>query len=494
MTSAPNPPWPACSQPFGAVWAMMVGFFLIVVDSTVVAVGNPVIKQEFAATYEAVIWATSAYLLMFAVLLLVGGRLGDRFGPKNVYLAGLALFTAASLWCGMSGSIGMLIAGRVAQGVGAALLTPQTLSVVTRTFPAERRGVAMSIWGATAAIGMFVGPLAGGLLVDGLGWRWIFFLNVPVGVLGILLARRLVPALPGRRHRFDVVGVLLSMAGIGLIVFGVQEGRNYDWGHWIWGCLVGGLLLLAVFVIWQSVQRHEPLVPLKLFGHRDFSLANAGIGLTSFAVAAFVVPLMFYLQEVRGMSATHAALVTVPLAIATGVLAPIAGRLVDRAHPRAVVGPGFAAMTVALVWLSLEMDPATPIWRLLLPLTVIGAAGAFTWEPLAAIASRTLPSDLAGAGSAVYNTTRQVGAVLSSASIVAVMTALLDPHLGDGAGKISGPLKESFAGAMAQSMLLPAFAAGLGAITTLFFVAHPHAPRRLTTVKGQPELNASTAP
>src|SRR5699024_1792019 len=147
-------PTPTSSQPFRAVWAMMVGFFLIVVDSTVVAVANPALKHEFGAGYEAVIWVTSAYLLMFAAFLLIGGRLGDRFGPKTVYLIGLGIFTAASLWCGLAESIGMLIGGRVAQGIGAALLTPQTFSVVTRSFPAHRRGVAMSIWGATAAVGM----------------------------------------------------------------------------------------------------------------------------------------------------------------------------------------------------------------------------------------------------------------------------------------------------------------------------------------------------
>ncbi|MGV0714906.1 MFS transporter [Mycolicibacterium sp. XJ662] len=489
MTSAPTPPGLTSSQPFRAVWAMMIGFFLIVVDSTVVAVANPVIKQDFATTYEAVIWATSAYLLMFAALLLVGGRLGDRFGPKNVYLVGLALFTAASSWCGLSESIGMLIVGRLAQGVGAALLTPQTLSVVTRIFPAERRGVAMSIWGATAAIGMFVGPLAGGVLVDGLGWRWIFLLNIPIGALGLILARRLVPALPGRRHRFDVLGVLLSGAGISLIVFGLQEGRNHSWALDIWLCLVGGLLLLAVFVIWQSVQPREPLVPLKLFRRRDFSLSNVGIALTSFAVVAFVVPLMFYLQDVRGLSATHAALVTVPMAVATGVLAPVVGRLVDRFHPRVIVGPGFAAMSVALVWLAMEMEPTTPVWRLMLPLTMIGAAGAFTWEPLAATASRTLPPELAGAGSAVYNTIRQVGAVLSSASIAALMAALLHRRPDDAAGQLPDTLQEPFAEAMALSVLLPAAAAGLGVITALFFVGHPRSP---ATARTQPKLKAGT--
>jgi EmrB/QacA subfamily drug resistance transporter len=476
------------SHPFRALWAMMVGFFLIVVDSTVVAVANPVIKQEFDVNYDSVIWVTSAYLLVFAVCLLVGGRLGDQFGPKNVYLLGLALFTASSLWCGLSGSIGMLIAARAAQGIGAALLTPQTLSTITRTFPPERHGVAMSLWGATAGVGMFAGPLAGGVLVDGLGWQWIFLINVPIGVAGFVLAVLLIPDLPGQRHRLDVLGVLLSAAGIGLIVFGLQEGQNHEWAWSIWGVIATGLGLLAAFVGWQAVQRREPLIPLTLFRHRDFSLSNAGIALVSFAFVAFAVPLMFYLQEVCGLSPTRSALTIAPMAIATAVLAPIVGWMVDRAHPRPIVGFGFAMLAISLLWLSLEMTPTTPVWRLVLPLTLMGAAGAFTWEPLAVTASRTLPPDLAGAGSAVYNTVRQVGAVLSSASVAALMAWLLGTEPSErAAAPLPDALKEPFADAMSQSMLLPAFAAVLGAATALFLVGRPQpAAARVATSRYRP--------
>ena len=198
------------TQPWRALWAMMIGFFMILVDSTIVAVANPRIMEKLDTDYDAVIWVTSAYLLAYAVPLLVAGRLGDRFGPKNLYLIGLAIFTAASLWCGLAGSIEMLIAARVVQGLGAALLTPQTLSTITRIFPPERRGVAMSVWGATAGVATLVGPLAGGALVDSLGWQWIFFVNVPVGVVGIALAVWLIPVLPTHRHRFDMLGVVLS--------------------------------------------------------------------------------------------------------------------------------------------------------------------------------------------------------------------------------------------------------------------------------------------
>lgn len=491
MTSVPTPNAPTGRPSLRAVWAMMIGFFMIVVDSTIVAVANPVIKQEFAASYHAVIWVTSAYLLVFAALLPVGGRMGDRFGPKSMYVAGLMVFTLGSLWCGVSDSIGTLIAGRLAQGIGAALMTPQTLSAVTRIFPPQQRGVPMSLWGATAGVGLLVGPLAGGLLVDGLGWRWIFLINIPIGVVGLALALRLIPAFPARPHHLDVLGVLLSGAGICLIVFALQEGRHHDWGPTTWAAITGGCALLAGFVMWQAIQRSEPLVPLSLFRHRDFTLSNAGIALISFTVVAFAVPLMFYLQDARGMPATQAGLVTAPMAIATGVLAPIVGRLVDRVAPRTIVCPGFALTAVALIWLSREMSQSAPVWRLTLPLILIGAAGALTWEPLAVIASRTLPHDLAGAGSAVFNTTRQVGAALGSASIAALLAAAADVESHDASEHALELSATPTVEAMSHSMLLPATAAGIGAIAAFFFTGL--FPRTVRPA-GHLERNVSTAP
>lgn len=467
-------------SPWNALWAMMVGFFMILVDATIVAVANPTIMEELGADYDGVIWVTSAYLLAYAVPLLVAGRLGDVFGPKNLYLAGLAVFTAASLWCGLAGSIEMLITARVVQGVGAALLTPQTLSTITRIFPPERRGVAMSVWGATAGVATLVGPLAGGVLVDGLGWQWIFFVNVPIGIIGLGLAAWLVPVLPTKRHRFDLIGVLLSGVGMFLIVFALQEGQTRDWAPWIWATIATGLAAMVGFVCWQAVNTREPLISLRIFADRDFGLANIGVATIGFAVTAMILPLMFYAQSVCGLSPTRSALLTAPTAIASGLLAPLVGRIVDRTHPRPVVGFGFAAMAIGLTWLSIEMTPATPIWRLLLPQILMGIGMAFIWSPLAATATRNLPQDLAGAGSGVYNATRQVGSVLGSAGIAAFMTARISAEMpGVPAQMPSGEsrahempafLHAPFAAAMSQSMLLPAFVALFGVVAALFLV------------------------
>ena len=191
---------PADYRPWPALWAMVLGFFMILVDSTIVSVATPAIMRGLDADVNAVIWVTSAYLLAYAVPLLITGRLGDRFGPKNLYLVGLTVFTVASLWCGLTGNIEQLIIARVLQGFGASLMTPQTMAVITRVFPRESRGSAMSLWGATAGVATLVGPLLGGVLVDAAGWEWIFFINIPIGVVGLWLAWRLVPDLEVHEH------------------------------------------------------------------------------------------------------------------------------------------------------------------------------------------------------------------------------------------------------------------------------------------------------
>ncbi len=482
--AAPDVP----ANPWPALWAMLVGFFMILVDSTIVAVANPSIMDGLQITdYDTVIWVTSAYLLAYAVPLLLAGRLGDRFGPKNLYIVGLAIFTASSLWCGLAGSIDTLIAARVVQGLGAALLTPQTLSTITRIFPPERRGVAMSLWGATAGVATLVGPLAGGILVGRLGWEWIFFVNVPVGVIGLGLAVWLIPALPTRKHRFDIVGVALSGIGMFLVVFGLQEGQGHHWAAWIWAVIVAGIGFFTAFVYWQSINRNEPLIPLQMFADRDFSLSNIGVAVIGFVVTAMMLPVMFYAQVVCGLSPTRSALLIAPMAVSSGVLAPFVGQLTDRVHPRPILGFGFSVVAIALTWLSIDMTPTTPIWRLVLALTAMGVGMAFIWAPLAATATRNLPAHLAGAGSGVYNATRQVGSVLGSAGMAAFMASRISDEMpaapADAAPsdlavlELPSFLREPFSAALSQSMLLPAFGALFGIVAALFVVGGFGGPR-----------------
>jgi EmrB/QacA subfamily drug resistance transporter len=477
LPSAPTiRPWPA-------LWAMVIGFFMILVDSTIVSVATPDIQQELETTYTIVIWVTSAYLLAYAVPLLITGRLGDRFGPKNIYLIGLALFTVSSLWCGLTGSIETLIAARVVQGFGASMMTPQTMAVITRTFAANERGKAMALWGATAGVATLVGPVLGGVLTEHAGWEWIFFINVPVGVVGFVLAWRLVPSLETHTHRFDLLGVALSAAAMFLVVFGIQEGEEYDWGQ-ITGVLsvpllIGlGLVTFGLFFWWQLVNQNEPLLPLQVFRDRSFSVSNVAIACVSFAITGMAFPFMLWAQIVRGMSPTESGLLFVPMAVMSVVMAPIVGRYTDTTSPRLLASIGFAISAAVMLVLHLSVDVDTPIWIVLLALGGFGLGNSFLWAPLAATATRKLPPQLAGAGSGVYNAVRQVGAVMGSAAIAAAISARLAAHLpgvnAQGAARsatesLPPEVAERFAAAMTDTLWVPFGAFVVGFVVVQLF-------------------------
>jgi EmrB/QacA subfamily drug resistance transporter len=478
---APRPP---VRNPWPALWALVIGFFMILVDTTIVSVANPAIKAALdpeTNNLDNVVWVTSAYLLGYAVPLLITGRLGDRFGPKNIYLIGLTVFTLASLACGLSPTLGALIAFRAVQGLGAALMTPQTMAVITRTFPPDKRGAAMGLWGATSGVAMLVGPLAGGLLVDGFGWEWIFFINIPVGIVGFVLAWILVPNLETHPHKFDLVGVFLSAAALFLIVFGLQEGETYDWGViWgpitVWGLIITGVIVLALFIWQQTRTKSEPLVPVELFRDRNFSVANVGIATVGFTVTSMSLPLMFFIQLGRGLSPTEAALLLVPMAVAAGVLSPLAGRWLDRTDPRVLLVPGLLLVAGSLVLYSFLMNLDTPIWLFLIPSFMMGVGNAGMWGPLATTATRNLAPRQAGAGAGIYNTTRTIGSVLGSAAIAVFMQSRLEanmPDAADAAGGFSGgqlppSIAEPFSTAMSQAILLPAAVMLLGVVAVLF--------------------------
>lgn len=483
-TGAPErSPWPG-------LWALVIGFFMILVDTTIVSVANPAIKAALdpdTPDLDNVVWVTSAYLLAYAVPLLITGRLGDRFGPKNIYLIGLSVFTLASLGCGFSTSLGMLIAFRAVQGLGAALMTPQTMAVITRTFPPDRRGAAMGLWGATSGVALLVGPLAGGLLVDGFGWEWIFFVNIPVGVVGFILAWRLVPKLETHRHRFDILGVFLSATALFLIVFGLQEAEKYDWGViWgpvsVWSLIIAGVVVMGLFIWQQARTRSEPLVPLPLFRDRNFSIANISIASVGFTVTSMSLPLMFFVQLARGLTPTQSALLLVPMAVFAGVLSPFAGRLLDRIDARWLLVPGLLLVSASLVLYAALMNADTPIWALLIPSAIMGVGNSGMWGPLATTATRNLTPRQAGAGAGIYNTTRTVGSVIGSAAIAAFMQARLEANLpgaaeageGFGGGQLPASVVDGFSQAMAQATLLPA-AVILIAVVAVLFLRRPRA-------------------
>ncbi|QIS18478.1 MFS transporter [Nocardia terpenica] len=471
MTHQPVPTQVPTRSPWIVLMALCVGFFMILLDMTIVAVANPAIAQGLHTDIPKVIWVTSAYLLTYSVPLLVTGRLGDRFGPKNLYLIGLTIFTIASLGCALAGSIGVLIATRAVQGLGAALVAPQTMSVITRIFPAERRGAAMGAWSAVAGVATLTGPIVGGVLVDNAGWQWIFYVNLPIGMIGFVLAWMLVPALPTNSTAFDIPGVVLSAAGMTMLVFGIQEGNSYHWAVWVWTLITAGLMVLAGFLVYQARNAHrEVLVPMGLFKNRNFALGSiAWTGINS-TITALVLPIYFYLQVVRGFSPTKSALIFAPMAIGTGLLAPVMGKIADRLHPRYIPTLGFAIMVAFIAVLAQLMMPHSYIGWFLVAAAVMGLAGSCIWPPVSATATRNLPLNQAGAGAGIFNTTRQVGAVLASAGMSALITSRMSAHglpsngtMSEGGRARISPaqsamgewFRHAFSNALSDSMYLP---------------------------------------
>ena len=480
QVEVPKYAWPA-------LWALVLGFFMILVDSTIVSVATPALMRAFNTGIDTVVWVTSAYLLAFAVPMLITGRLGDRIGPKRVYMIGLVVFTLSSAWCGLTGTLGLgigwLIVARVVQGLGGSMMSPQTMTVIARIFPPQKRGGAMALWGSTAGVAALVGPIVGGLLIDSAGWEWIFLINVPIGILTVILVARLVPKLSTHTHTFDWVGVVLSAVGLFCVVFAIQEGETYNWGR-ITGIIsvpaliVLGVILLVAFVWWQWRQKSEPLVPLSLFSDRNFSVSSVAITAVGFSITAMIFPFMIYAQVVRGLDPTHAALLMAPQALASIVFAPIAGRLVDRVHPRILSGIGLLGMAATIFWLSRVMTPTSATWQILLPALFLGIFSSFVWGTLATGANRNLPPKSAGSGSGVYNTVRQVGSVIGSAAIAVLMESRITAHLPGAQGPslsfgtnavLPQFVKNGLSAALSDAMVLPAAVLLVGFLATLFF-------------------------
>ena len=420
--------YPALPLPEPRAWkaliALCTGFFMILLDQTIVAVATPDFQEHLDADYNQVIWVTSVYLLTFAVPLLVTGRLGDRFGPKNVYCVGMVVFTLSSLWCGLAGSIEMLIAARAVQGLGAALLTPQTMAVINRVFARNRRGAALGAWGATASLSTLTGPILGGVITEYVGWEWIFFVNVPIGVLSIIAVMAWVPRVRTTTRPIDPLSILLSMVAVFLLVFALQQGEKEHWTWWIWVMVAVSVLLFAAFVRQQVVAEtagRDPLMPLSLFSVRNFSLGNIGITGMGFTVASIPLPITLYYQQVHGLSPLGAGLMMIPQAATSLVLSPIVGRLSDRYSARKFGAFGFTMMTVSIVAMTLVMSSGVSHYWTILPLIGLGVGNSFVWAPNSASTMRDLAPEQMGVGSGVYNQTRQLGSVIGAAAVGAVM-------------------------------------------------------------------------
>lgn len=456
-------------NPWAALLALCIGFFMILLDTTIVSIAIPAMVRGLDTDLNSVIWVMSIYLLTYAVPMLFTSRLGDRFGPKRVFLAGLVVFTAASLGCGLSGTAALLIVARAVQGLGAALMTPQTLAFITHLFPPTKRGPAMGLWGGVAGLATIAGPLLGGVLVDSLGWEWIFFVNVPVGVVGIVLTMLLVPDWqPKHSHSFDVPGILLSGAGLCLLVFGLQNGQHYDWGKvvgpvTIFELLAAGIVLLVAFVVWQRFNRKEPLLPLNVFGNRNFS-AGTLVGVTvGFTMTAMFLPIVVYTQDVLGLTPTKAGLLTAPMSLLSGIVAPFIGRLSDRVNPKYLVIFGLFGLAGGL-GLIVVMVRATSSPLAMIPgLLVVGLGTGSVFAPMSNAAMSSVEPRLAGAASGILNTARQVGGVLGSAATGVLLQARIIASMTANHGNMPNALTD----AARQTLVLPIAVLLLGTLVAL---------------------------
>ena len=443
--------------------AVSFGLFMIMIDNTVVNVALPSIQRDLGVGLSELEWIVSGYALSFAALMLIGGKLADAYGRRLIFVVGIGVFTVASLACGLSTSGEMLIAARLAQGVGAALMNPATLSIIAATFPPRQRGTAIGIWAGVSALALAIGPLVGGLLTENASWHWIFFVNVPVGILGVVASFLLIDESRDPTHeRLDLPGLATSAVGLFALTYGLIEANTYGWGSArIVGAFVLAAVSLASFVVLERRQR-APMLDLTLFRDRTYVGANLVVLLVALAMFGVFFFVSLYMQNVLGFSAVEAGAAFLPMTILVILVAPVAGRLSDRWGSRGLMSAGMLLVVAQLLFFS-QLDAEAGFWTLLPGLVLGGCGLAMTMTPSAAAATRAVPVEKAGVGAAVLNAFRQVGGSVGIALMGAIMaTQLTTP-----------PTVASFMRGFERSLLVAAGIALAGALLAAWLV-RPH--------------------
>jgi EmrB/QacA subfamily drug resistance transporter len=434
-------------DPWVVLIVMSLGFFMTLLDLTIVNIAIPDMISRLHASLDGVLWVINAYALVLAVLLITAGRLGDLWGQRRLFIVGVILFTLASAACGFSPTVGWLIAFRALQGVGAALLLPQTLAILTTVFPPQRRGAAFGIWGAVAGVATIAGPTLGGLLVSAFDWRYIFFINLPIGAAVIVMSVILIPDVKvGARHRLDVPGVLLATAGLLAICYGLVEGQKYSWGQIVSFIsiplvIAAGVVLLAIFLLVQArTQDKEPLVPFTLFHDRNFSLMNWVSGVLSVGMMGIFLPFTIYLQSALGFSALKAGLTMAPASIISMFVAPVAGRMTDKIGGKYILMSGLMLFAIGFGLTAVIATTASRWQDFIWTLSIAGLGMGCTFAPMTTVAMRNIEPRVAGAASGMINTVRQVGAVIGTAAVGALLQNRLAAALPVAAARHAGSL------------------------------------------------------
>jgi EmrB/QacA subfamily drug resistance transporter len=406
--------------------AVSFGLFMIMLDNTVVNVALPTMERDLHVTLSQLEWVVTAYALTFAAFLITGGKLADLYGRRRIFVFGLVVFSLSSLACGLAPNAGFLIGARAVQGSGAALMNPATLSIITATFPPKQRGQAIGIWAGVSALALAIGPLAGGLIVENLNWNWIFFINVPVGALGIVVSQLAIRESrdTSAEQSVDVPGLLTSVGFLFSLSYALIEGNAHGWtSAEILGLFVAAAVLLAAFVFVEARQR-LPMLDLSLFRIGSFTGANIVAMLVSLSMFGVFFFVSLYIQNILHYSATQAGASFLPMVSLIILIAPLAGRLSDRVGSRWLMGGGMTLVAASLL-LYERVTVHSTFWTLL-PAMIIGGIGmAMTMSPMTSAAMGAVPVDKAGVGSGVLNSFRQVGGSLGIALMGAIVAAYL---------------------------------------------------------------------
>ncbi|HEX7626950.1 MAG TPA: DHA2 family efflux MFS transporter permease subunit [Gaiellaceae bacterium] len=431
--------------------------FMVTLDNLVVTTAIPVIRKDLHAGIGGLEWTVNAYTLVFAVLLLTGAALGDRFGRRRMFAIGLSIFTVASAAAALAPTIGALDAARALQGLGGAIVMPLTLTILSAGVPENRRGVFLGAWGGISGLAVAFGPLVGGAVVDGLSWHWVFWLNVPLGLVLVPLALRRLDETKGPFGSVDIRGLVLASAGLLGIVWGLVRGNSVGWASGeIVGALVSGAIVLGAFVWWERRAEH-PMLPLGFFRDRTFTLANIASMLMSFGMFGSIFLLAQFFQTVQGYTPLGSGLRILPWTAMPMIVAPIAGALSDKIPAHRIIGTGLALQAVGLAWIAAVSAPTTPYIDLVLPFAISGMGMGLFFAPIANLVLSSVRSEQEGQVSGANNAIRELGGVFG----VAILASVFSHYGGYGTGTsfVNGMTPAVYAGAAVVAIgALAAFA------------------------------------
>ncbi|MCW5696800.1 MAG: DHA2 family efflux MFS transporter permease subunit [Bauldia sp.] len=433
-----------------------VALFMVALDNLVVTTALPVIREELGASLSQLEWIVNAYTLTFAVLLLTGAALGDRFGRRRAFIAGLVIFTAGSAFAALASTTEMLILARALQGVGGAIVLPLTLTILSAAVPPERRALALGAWGGIGGLAVAIGPLVGGAIAEGLSWQWIFWLNVPIGIVAVFAALRYLRESFGPDRRLDLVGLVLASGGFLGLVWGVIHAGTEGWGDaGVIATIVAGAILLAAFIWWER-RTTSPMLPLGFFRDRAFSVANAASFLMYFGVFGAVFLLAQFFQFVQGYGPFQAGLMTLAWTGMPAIVAPIAGAVSGRVGQRPILVTGLAMMAIGLGWFAAVATPTVPYGELVPALVIAGVGMGLFFAPIANVVLSAVKPEQEGKASGANNAIRELGGVFG----VAVLASIFSTY-----GSYESP--QAYVDGLIPAVWVGAAFVGLGSLITL---------------------------